>query len=132
MVKKMKIAMIIIIILLLVVGGIVGGKYLYDVKTYKDKVASIKINNVDISKKENGEYIGQYDVKFIKANVEVDIRDKKIADIKILEHKNGRGKKAEKIIDSVKNKNSLIVDTVTGATNSSKVILKAIENALEE
>ena len=42
------------------------------------------------------------------------------------------GEKAEEIIYEVINMQSIDVDTVSGATYSSKVILKAIENALIE
>ena len=40
------------------------------------------------------------------------------------------GNKAETIVDDVVDKQTLDVDTVSGATVSSKVILKSIENAL--
>jgi len=48
----------------------------------------------------------------------------------ILEHDNGKGGKAEKIVDDVIKAQSLNVDVVSGATVSSKVILKAGEMAL--
>lgn len=130
--KKMKITIIMIIVLILMVGGIFGINYLNRVKKYQDKVANTKINDIDISKKENGEYFGEYDVDLVAAKVKVNIKDGKIDDIELINHKTDKGKKAEKIIDTVVEKNSLKVDTVSGATNSSKVILKAIEKALEE
>ena len=130
--KKMKITIIMIIVLILMVGGIFGINYLNRVKKYQDKVANTKINDIDISKKENGEYFGEYDVDLVAAKVKVNIKDGKIDNIELINHKTDKGKKAEKIIDTVVEKNSLKVDTVSGATNSSKVILKAIEKALEE
>ena len=130
--KKMKITIIMIIVLILMVGGIFGINYLNRVKKYQDKVANTKINDIDISKKEDGEYFGEYDVDLVAAKVKVNIKDGKIDNIELINHKTDKGKKAEKIIDTVVEKNSLKVDTVSGATNSSKVILKAIEKALEE
>lgn len=130
--KKMKITIIMIIVLILIVGGIFGINYLNRVKKYQDKVANTKINDIDISKKEDGEYFGEYDVDLVAAKVKVNIKDGKIDNIELINHKTDKGKKAEKIIDTVVEKNSLKVDTVSGATNSSKVILKAIEKALEE
>ena len=130
--KKMKITIIMIIVLILMVGGIFGINYLNRVKKYQDKVANTKINDIDISKKENGDYFGEFDVDLVAAKVKVNIKDGKIDDIELINHKTDKGKKAEKIIDTVVEKNSLKVDTVSGATNSSKVILKAIEKALEE
>ena len=49
----------------------------------------------------------------------------------LLEHQTGLGGKAEAIIDQVIQNQSLEVDAVSGATTSSKTILKAIENALQ-
>ncbi|WP_313562885.1 FMN-binding protein [Ruminiclostridium cellobioparum] len=42
-----------------------------------------------------------------------------------------RGAKAEAIVDKIISEQSVTVDVISGATNSSKVILKAVENALE-
>ena len=51
--------------------------------------------------------------------------------IKIIEHENGLGSKAEKIVDDVISRQSLKVDAVSGAAASSKCITKDIENALQ-
>ncbi|QTX33854.1 FMN-binding protein [Aminithiophilus ramosus] len=52
--------------------------------------------------------------------------------IDLLRHENGRGEKAEIVVDRVLAAQSLRVDAVSGATGSSKVILKAIERALKK
>jgi len=54
----------------------------------------------------------------------------KITAIDIQRHDHGRGAAAEKITDRIIAEQSLQVDTISGATYSSKVILKAIEKAL--
>lgn len=59
------------------------------------------------------------------------MENRKIIAINILEHRNGMGSKAEAIINSVIQAQSLQVDAITGATGSSTVILKAIEDALD-
>lgn len=123
--------------IIIVIAGLVivvcvgfGVKYLLDVKKYKDKIDSIAISDVDLKKVSDGKYTGEYDVNFIKVKLIVSVENNKITNIELLEHKNERGAKAESILNEVQKKNSLKVDTVTGATNSSKVILKAIEVAL--
>ena len=68
----------------------------------------------------------------VSAKVSVEVEEPLVTSIIILEHECGRGKKAESIIDSVIKKQSLKVDAVSGATVSSNVILKAIENALKK
>ena len=50
--------------------------------------------------------------------------------IDLLEHRNEKGKPAEQIIDDILKRQQIDVDEVSGATNSSKVIKKAIENAI--
>ena len=53
-----------------------------------------------------------------------------IVNNELLEHINERGEKAESIIDKIIEQQSIDVDAVTSATNSSKVIKQAVENAL--
>ena len=62
----------------------------------------------------------------------VDIVSGRIEAIDLLEHFNGQGKAAEAIIPVVIERQSLAVDVIAGASHSSTVILKAIENALSE
>jgi uncharacterized protein with FMN-binding domain len=112
-------------------GGIFGINYLISLYNYKKIVSEIDIKSVDLSNVHDGTYTGSCDAIFVGAEVEVTVKDKKITDIKLLNHKTEKGKPAEVIVDDVKNKQSLQVDAISGATNSSKVILKAIENALE-
>ncbi|NLN06880.1 MAG: FMN-binding protein [Firmicutes bacterium] len=48
----------------------------------------------------------------------------------IQRHDHGRGAAAEKITDRIIAEQSLKVDTISGATYSSKVILKSVKKAL--
>lgn len=118
------------VILALAVGAFFAVNYVMQLQEYKKRIADISISNVDLSKIPDGSYTGSYDAIMIAAKVRVDISNHVIQDIDILYHKNERGKKAESIVNEVKSAQSLKVDTVTGATNSSKVILKAVQNAL--
>ncbi|APM38920.1 FMN-binding protein [Clostridium kluyveri] len=127
-VKKIVLSAVCIVIL---VVGIIGGKYLISVQKYKKAIEELKISNVDLSKVSDGKYTGSYDVGYVGAKVAVTVKNNKIVDITLLSHKNERGKPAEVIPEKVVKAQSLQVDTISGATNSSKVILKAIENALE-
>ncbi len=99
-------------------------------KEYKEKVANTEINEVDLSTIENGTYEGFYDCYLVKARVNVSVSDHKITDIEIVEHENGRGEAGEQVVPKVMQKQRLKVDTISGATASSKIILKAIELAL--
>ena len=126
-VKKILIGVICVVVL-----GFVffGGKYVYSVQRYKNIIKDIKIDTIDLSKVSDGKYIGACDAEVIGAKVAVTVKNHKIININLLEHKTERGKPAEVIPGKVVKAQSLQVDTITGATNSSKVILKSIENAL--
>lgn len=78
----------------------------------------------------NGSYRGSCDVNFIYAEVEVVVQDGAIEQIELLEHRNDRGSAAEGIGQRIVEEQTIDVDTVSGATNSSKVIKKAVDNAL--
>ncbi|WP_271809032.1 FMN-binding protein [Clostridium beijerinckii] len=120
-----------VVCVVVITSIIVGGKYLISVRNYQKTIKELTINNVDLSKIPDGKYIGSYDVNLISAKVSVTVKDHKIENIDLLEHKTDRGKPAEVIPDMVVKAQSLQVDTISGATNSSKTILKAIENALK-
>jgi len=66
----------------------------------------------------------------VSAKVKVVVKGHRITGIELVEHRHGRGAAAEAIPGRVVEAQCLAVDTVAGATYSSKVILKAIENAL--
>lgn len=104
--------------------------YFIDFSSYRSEVSEIEVTDIDVSSVADGTYIGSYDVGYIYAKVEVTVESGMIKEIKLLEHKNERGEKSEKITDTIKEKQSITVDTVSGATNSSKVIQMAIYSAL--
>lgn len=105
--------------------------YFIDYSNYKNQISEIDMEQIDVSDKKDGSYYGSYDAGYIYAEVRVDIKDGKIVKIELLDHDNERGEKAEGIVDRIVSSNSLDVEVISGATNSSKVIIKAIENALE-
>lgn len=102
-------------------------KYMGEIE---ERVDSLVINDVDVSQISDGRYTGSYDLKIVAAEVAVNVKDGRIESVEIIEHINGRGKVAETVTDAVVKKQSLAVDAVSGATASSKALLKAIENAL--
>lgn len=99
---------------------------------YQEKIDNIEIGEIDLSNVADGDYTGEYNANLVYCKVIVSVKDNQIINIEIVEHHNNRGKNAEVIIDDVVSFQSLDVDTISSATNSSKVILKAIENALDK
>ena len=121
----------VIILLLLLIGLICGAVYLKKVADYKRAVVETTIGEIDIADVSDGIYIGEYDVNFIYAKVEVTVEDGEIVSINILEHRHERGKAAETVIEKIIDEQKIDVDAISGATNSSTVIKKAVENALK-
>ena len=120
-----------IILFLLLVGLILGAVYLKNVSDYKQAVKKTTFDEINVADVSDGIYIGEYDVNFIYAKVEVTVEDGEIVSINILEHRHERGKAAETVIEKIIEEQKIDVDAVSGATNSSTVIKKAVENALK-
>lgn len=121
-----------IILFLFLVGLILGIVYLKNVADYKRAVKETTFDEINVTDVADGIYIGEYDVNFIYAKVEVTVENGKIVSINILEHRHERGKTAETVIDKIITEQKIDVDAISGATNSSTVIKKAVENALKE
>ena len=128
--KKILIIVLIVIAAIVIIGGLVLKNVIGKLDEGLEELMAIEIKNVDFSQIPDGTYSGKYKQFPIDVEVSVVIRDEKIQDVVILKHVDGKGKDGEKVIDCVMTEQSLEVDTVTGATYSSIVILKAIEQAL--
>lgn len=119
---------LLIFLILVLCFGIVG---FLKLKSESNKaINSIQISTVNLTFVDDGSYFGKYSSGPCSAKVKVCVKNHKIEKISLLEHKNGMGSKAETIVDNVVDRQTLDVDTVSGATISSKVILKSTENAL--
>jgi len=87
----------------------------------------------DMNGKPDGVYRGDYDLSGtpVKVTLDVTVQNENITAINIIKHFcSPIGKKAEKITEKIIEQQSLNVDAISGATGSSKAILKAVENAL--
>lgn len=120
-----------IIALALLAGVLVLAVYLKQTADYKRAVSEISIEEILLSDVPDGVYTGACDVNFIRAKVEVTVSNGEITDIRILEHKNERGQAAEAVVERIVSEQRIDVDAVSGATNSSTVLKKAVENALK-
>ena len=97
---------------------------------YKKAVANMTFTPIDLTQIEDGTYTGSCDVDFVAAKVKVTVKDHAITSIDLLEHRTEKGLPAEAIINTILQRQTTDVDAISGATNSSKVIKKSIENAL--
>lgn len=100
------------------------------ISSYLDDIRQINILTPELSSLADGDYKGEYTILPVDVEVKVSIENNQISNVEILKHFNGLGKQAEAVIPLVLNQQSLDIDSVSGATVSSKCILKAIENAM--
>ena len=129
--KKRTIVCIIILGFLLL--AVLSGKILMTVATANlEQLRTLAIETPELSLLANGTYRGTYKTFPLDVEVEVVVLEQKIVGIDILKHVNGQGAAAQTIPSDVIKNQSLRVDAVSGATYSSIVILKAIEDALSE
>jgi len=95
-----------------------------------DEGNEITIDSINVSELKDGVYMGEYDYKRWENQVEVTVENGEITDIRLID-----GFKHQeaivKIYERVLMRQSLDVDTVSGATVSSNAYLKAIEIALK-
>jgi uncharacterized protein with FMN-binding domain len=96
------------------------------------QIDRIEIVEPDLVKAADGTWIGDWNTTLVSARVSVDTLSHGITGIEILRHDCGKGRPAEAIVGRVLAAQSLAVDTVSGATGSSKVILRAVQDALEK
>lgn len=93
-------------------------------------LADIDITEPEMNTISDGTYRGSYSAFPVSAIVDVTAQNSKIIEIRIVKHVHGQGSEAEVITDDVISRQSVNVESISGATYSSKVILLAIQDAL--
>lgn len=126
--KKVILGVVIFTAVVIAAGSIVVS----NLEKNLDELTTMEIKDVDLSEVKDGTFTGYYQVLPVDAKVEVTVENHVIKNIKLVEHGNGKGQAAEVIPQMVVEAQSLEVESVSGATYSSRVILKAIEKALIE
>jgi uncharacterized protein with FMN-binding domain len=119
---------IMVVVAVVATNAIIGDKYKH--------VSDMRINEVDLKNIADGSYRGEFSYAKNIYSVNVTIENHRINEIllDVDTSKSNRkyADKASALIDDVIREQSLGVDCVSGATRSSKSILKAIENALSD
>jgi uncharacterized protein with FMN-binding domain len=122
---------ILAVVIVIVYFGITTVKsYMKTIEASLEQLKNTPISDVDLSQVADGVYAGSCHVFPVTAEVRVTVEDHRISGIELTKHINGRGSEAKVIPGRVVEAQTLAVDVVSGATYSSMVILRAIENAL--
>lgn len=98
----------------------------------KKELNAMVYEKADLALVQDGTYDGEADAGLVYVKVGVTVKAHALQDIKILEHRNGMGSKAESITKAMVDKNSYKVDAVSGATLSSEAIKSAVSKALKK
>ena len=118
---------ILLFFLFLVIGGIL---FFQSMEKGIEDLIELQIEDIDLSVIEDGQYTGSYQQLPVSVEVVVVVANHDITDITITKHFNGQGALAETINEDIIIEDSIAIDTVAGATVSSKCILLAIKDAL--
>jgi uncharacterized protein with FMN-binding domain len=97
-----------------------------------DHVDKLVIADVPISTVRDGTYEGEFTTPLVIARVQATVTIGRLVSVRVLKHRHGPGHGADAIVDRVIAAQSLKVDAISGATTSSKVMLKALQLALEK
>ena len=123
---------IVIVIAVIVLVGILSFKKQYDQLMVDIDREYALIRDLDLNKVEDGEYSYRFGKIPVYADVKVIVEDHQIMSITMVEQSSGPGYEALEIIDRILLQQQTDVETVTGATTSSKVIMIAVKKALTE
>jgi uncharacterized protein with FMN-binding domain len=124
------IALIIVVIL-----GVAGGIGWSFIAKEHRQARSLPLNGVDFGNLNDGIYHGVYEggmYKWRANECDVMVENGKVTDIKLVDSKDPGGENTDytMLYDRVIKDQSLQVDTISGATLTSKAYLQAVENAL--
>ena len=123
-----------IIAVIIGTGGGIGWSFLSKEHT---EARNLPLNAVDFGNLKDGIYIGEYEggmYKWRANKVQVTVSSGNVSDVKLLSSSDpGKNNtQQEMLYDRVIKKQSLQVDTISGATLTSKAYLQAVENALKQ
>ncbi len=116
-----------VVLVLLVVGAV--GFYQIN-QSLQSLLEEADVTDIDFQTLSDGVYQGSFGGIPVYASVETHVADGRVETIRLVEHRHGRGWSGEAVIEEILETQSLQVDTVSGATISSLVILKAVERSL--
>ena len=125
----------VIVLIVVTVLGTAGGVGWSRLQKEHKEARSLPLNAVDFGKLDDGTYHGAYEggmYKWRANECQVTVSSGKVADIQLIgsEDPGSKNTQHEVLYDRVVQAQSLQVDTISGATLTSKAYLQAVENAL--
>ncbi len=127
--KRSKIVLVIVatIVISAVVTGLLVVK---SIESNLEELAKMSLREINLDEIPDGTYSGSLSVFPVSAIADVTVKNREVAEINLVKHFHGKGEAAEAISYDLVRAQALKVDVISGATYSSMLILKAIEDAL--
>ena len=91
-----------------------------------------RVGAVDLEQIQDGVYQGSFSDFLVTVELEVTVRAGRIQQIEILRQDSGPGYDAAEVLDRIVEEQTPRVETVSGATGSSRAIITAVHRALSE
>lgn len=129
MLKKIGIAIAIIVLIIIGLAGIFFLRYQAMANNITSQYQALK--PLDLTRVADGVYTGSFGDFLVFAKVQVTVKDHRLARLEIKEQRAGQGYEALEIVDRILKAQSLNVDSITGATGSSKCVVLAVARALQ-
>ena len=120
-----KFLMLAALIILMAGGYIVNRK-----KLQLREAANLPYYKVELSEIEDGIYTGKAETSFLHLELEIQVENHQIKDIKVLQNEGIDGEKARPIIDEMIAQNKIVVPAIKGAERGSLVYVSCASTAL--
>ena len=120
-----KLLMLAALIILMAGGYIVNRK-----KLQLREAANLPYYKVELSEIEDGIYTGKAETSFLHLELEIQVENHQIKDIKVLQNDGIDGEKARPIIDEMIAQNKIVVPAIKGAERGSLVYVSCASTAL--
>ena len=120
-----KFLMLAALIILMAGGYIVNRK-----KLQLREAANLPYYKIELSEIEDGIYTGKAETSFLHLELEIQVENHQIKDIKVLQNDGIDGEKARPIIDEMIAQNKIVVPAIKGAERGSLVYISCASTAL--
>ena len=115
-----------VISLILIIAVCLVGYAFYDTKKQLELIIPQMENLKD------GSYLGECKTGLVYVQLQVEVKQDTIKRIRLLQHDNGMGKAADRILTDIQSNNTPAVDDISSATISSRAMKMAVQKALEK
>lgn len=118
--------------LLALVCLMAGGYIISRKKAQLSEAARLPFYKIDLSEIEDGIYTGKTRTTFLQLELEVEVKNHRLKDIRVLQNDGVDGEKARPVISQMLSQNKLLVPAIKGAERGSLVYISCVSSALAQ